>query len=59
MEQTFYLVSEVIHCDPIEQDKDKWMIRAKWYFKNKKERDMIVRFVFEEDRKKRKKEKGI
>ena len=32
---------------------------CKWYFKNKKERDMIVRFVFEEDRKKRKKEKGI
>lgn len=58
IDHTFYLVSEVIHCEPMEQDKDKWVIRAKWYFKNKKERDMMVRFVFEEDRKKRKKEKG-
>ena len=58
IDHTFYLVSEVIRCSQIEQDKEKWEIRAKWYFKNKKERDMIVRFVFEEDRKKRKKEKG-
>lgn len=55
MDHIFYLVSEVIRCSQIEQDK--WEIRAKWYYKNKQERDMIVRFVFEEDRKKRKKEK--
>lgn len=58
MDRMFYLVSEVIDCNPIEQVRDKWVVRAKWIFKNLKDRDLIVRYVFEEDRKLRKKENG-
>lgn len=58
LDQMFYLVMEVIDCSTIEQTKDKWVIRAKWIFKNVKDRDSIVRYVFEEDRMLRKKENG-
>ncbi|MBQ3030295.1 MAG: flagellar brake protein [Agathobacter sp.] len=58
MDRMFYLVSEVIDCNTIEQVRDKWVVRAKWIFKNLKDRDLIVRYVFEEDRKLRKKENG-
>ena len=58
MDHMFYLVAEVIDCNTIEQVRDKWVVRAKWIFKNNKDRDLIVRYVFEEDRKLRKKENG-
>jgi len=58
MDHMFYLVAEVIDCSTIEQVRDKWVVRAKWIFKNNKDRDLIVRYVFEEDRKLRKKENG-
>lgn len=58
VDHTFYLVAEVIDCAPIEKVKDRWVARAKWDFKDVKDRDLIVRFVFEEDRMLRKKESG-
>ena len=51
MDRMFYLVSEVIDCNTIEQVRDKWVVRAKWIFKNLKDRDLIVRYVFEEEAK--------
>lgn len=58
MDHTFYLVMEIIDCNSIEHVRDRWVVRGKWLFKNKKERDAIVRYVFEEDRMIRKKENG-
>lgn len=56
MDQVFYLVSDIISCDIVETTNDRWIVRAKWKLKNPKEQEKIVRFVFEEDRMKRKKE---
>ncbi len=58
LDHMFYLVTEVISCATIENVPDRWDIRAKWEFKNIKDRDLIVRYVFEEDRMIRKKENG-
>lgn len=58
VDHMFYLVTEVIECFTVENLKDKWIVRAKWNFKNIKDRDLIVRYVFEEDRMIRKKENG-
>jgi len=58
LDHMFYLVAEIIDCAPVEQMQDKWVLRAKWHFKNIKDRDLIVRYVFEEDRMIRKKENG-
>lgn len=58
LDHMFYLVSEVIECVSIENVRDKWVVRAKFNFKNIKDRDLIVRYVFEEDRMIRKKEKA-
>lgn len=58
VDQTFYLVTEIIECGKVEKIPDKQMVRAKFHFKDIKDRDVIVRFVFEEDRMIRKKEAG-
>lgn len=58
IDQMFYLVTDVIACDPVEKMQGLWIVRGKFDFKNIKDRDMIIRYVFEEDRMKRKKEKG-
>lgn len=58
LDHMFYLVAEVIECFAAENMQDRWIIRAKWRFKNIKDRDLIVRYVFEEDRMIRKKENG-
>ncbi|MBQ2706268.1 MAG: flagellar brake protein [Agathobacter sp.] len=58
LDHMFYLVAEVIDCVALENSRDKWVARAKWIFKNIKDRDLIVRYVFEEDRMIRKKEKA-
>lgn len=58
LDHTFYLVADVISCIPVEKVQDRWEVRAKWEFKNIKDRDLIVRWVFEEDRMIRKKENG-
>ena len=58
IDQMFYLVTEVISCDPVENMPELWVCRSKYDFKNIKDRDLIIRYVFEEDRMKRKKENG-
>ena len=58
IDRMFYLVTDVIACDPIKEMEDRWIVRAKFDFKNIKDRDLIVRYVFEEDRMLRKKENG-
>lgn len=58
LDHMFYLVAEVIESFVVENAKDRWVIRAKWRFKNMKDRDLIIRYVFEEDRMIRKKENG-
>lgn len=58
IDQMFYLVTDVITCDPVEKMQGLWIVRGKYEFKNIKDRDLIIRYVFEEDRMKRKKENG-
>ena len=58
MDQTLYLVTEVIACERMEKIPGKKVVRVKFHFKDLKDRDQIVRFVFEEDRMLRKKEHG-
>ena len=58
IDHTLYLVTEVIACQRMEKAPDKRVVRAKFHFKELKDRDLIVRFVFEEDRMLRKKENG-
>ena len=58
VDQMFYVVANVIACDQVEKTPDLWISRMKFDFKNIKDRDLIIRYVFEEDRMNRKKEKG-
>lgn len=58
LDHTFYLVTEIIACEPVEKAPGLWLARGRFDFKNAKEQDLIIRFVFEEDRMKRKKESG-
>ena len=58
MDHMFYLVAQIVECCTIEHVHDKWVVRAKWLLKNKKDRDAIVRYVFEEDRMIRRRENG-
>lgn len=58
LDKMFYLVSEVVECFEVENLRDKWIIRVRFIFKDIKDRDLIVRYVFEEDRMIRKKENG-
>ncbi len=58
VDQTMYLVTEVISCNRMENVPQKQVVRAKFHFKDIKDRDLIVRFVFEEDRMIRKKKNG-
>lgn len=58
VDQTLYLVTEIVACERMENAPDKKVVRAKFHFKDLKDRDLIVRFVFEEDRMLRKKENG-
>ena len=58
VDQTFYLVTEIIETFKMDKAPDKMVTRAKFRFKDIKDRDLIVRYVFEEDRMLRKKENG-
>ena len=58
IDHMFYLVTEIISCDAVENMPELWVCRSKYEFKNIKERDLIIRYVFEEDRMKRKRENG-
>ena len=58
IDHMFYLVTDIIACDPVEKMPDLWIARGKFEFKNIKDRDLIIRYVFEEDRMNRKRENG-
>ena len=58
LDHMFYLVTDIIACDPVEKMPDLWIVRARFEFKNIKDRDLIIRYVFEEDRMNRKRENG-
>ena len=58
VDQMFYLVTDIIACDPVKEMQGLWRARGKFEFKNIKDRDLIIRYVFEEDRMKRKRENG-
>lgn len=48
IDATFFLASEIIDCEKKNED---FVTRAKFFFKDIKDRETIVRFVFEEERK--------
>lgn len=58
VDHMFYLVLEIIMCEEAKELEDRWIIHGKFDIKDKKDRDLIVRYVFEEDRMLRKKEIG-
>lgn len=55
-DECFYLVSQIVAIQ--KEDSDRYSCRAKFIFKDLKDREKIVRFVFEEERKIRRKEVG-
>lgn len=57
-DETFHLVSEVISSDKHASLANTYSNRVKFLYKDLKDREKIVRFVFEEDRRLRKKEIG-
>lgn len=58
MDQTFYLLAKIINCEKKEIVPETYEVRAKFLFKDIKDREAIVRFVFEEERKKRRIKNG-
>ena len=56
IDNTFYLVCKIIASDKIEHMQNKFSNRAKFNFKEIKDRETIVRYVFEEERRIRRKE---
>lgn len=58
IDNTFYLVCKIISSNKIEHLQDKYTNRAKFNFKDIKDRETIVRYVFEEERRIRRKEIG-
>lgn len=58
LDRLFYLVTEIVTCEETNPSKEIWTVRGRFEFKDIKERDCIVQYVFEEDRRLRKKESG-
>lgn len=58
MDEVFYLVSQVVAVQEHTSVKNMYIQRVKFLFKDLKIREKIVRFVFEEERKIRRKEVG-
>lgn len=58
IDNTFYLVCRIVSSEEVEYMTDKYSNRAKFNFKDIKDREAIVRYVFEEERRIRKKEIG-
>lgn len=59
MDQMFYLVVQVIDSFRSPKNMGKVIIRGKFIFKDLKDRETIVRYIFEEERKIRRKEMGV
>lgn len=59
MDHMLYLVAEVIESFRIDNMQPEiWVNRAKWQYKNKRDMELVIKYVFEEDRMIRKKENG-
>ena len=58
IDQIFYLVCKIISSKQVEHAKDRFSNRAKFIFKDIKDRELIVKFVLGEERRIRKKENG-
>lgn len=58
LDENFYLVCKIISSDAVEGSSNKYTNRAKFIYKDLKDRESIVRFVFEEERRIRKKVSG-
>ncbi len=56
MDQTFYLVTKIISCEQMQNDMERYICRGQFFFKNLRDRENIVRFVFDEERRIRRKE---
>jgi c-di-GMP-binding flagellar brake protein YcgR len=56
LDHTFYLVTEVVEAIRAENNPEKFIHRGKFMFKDLKDRETIVRYVFEEERRIRRKE---
>uniref|UniRef100_UPI004056525A flagellar brake protein n=1 Tax=Agathobacter sp. TaxID=2021311 RepID=UPI004056525A len=54
--QTYYLATRIIACEPAPQVRNKFIVRARFEYKNNDDQEAIIRFAFEEDRRIRKKE---
>lgn len=55
-DESFYLVCQIVACEKQPAQAETYVNRAKFIFKNLKDREKIVRFVFEEERRMRRKE---
>ena len=55
-DECFHLVSQIVEAR--KEDNERYSCRAKFIFKDLRDREKIVRFVFEEERRIRKKEIG-
>ena len=58
MDETFYLVCQIVGCERHPSLDNTFSCRAKFIFKDLKDREKIVKFVFEEERRIRRKEIG-
>lgn len=58
MDQQFYMVIKIISCQKADGDSQKYIHRAKFLVKDAKTREEIIRYIFDEERKARKKENG-
>ncbi len=56
IDQMFYLVTQIIESEKSAKDSGKYIQRGQFLYKDLKDREMIVRYVFEEERCIRKKE---
>jgi c-di-GMP-binding flagellar brake protein YcgR len=56
MDQSYFLVTKVILCEPAAKGSEKYNVRGQFIFKNLRDRENIVRFVFDEERRIRRKE---
>ncbi len=58
IDQTFYLIVQVVDSFRSQKNPDKVIVRGRFLFKDLKDRETIVRYIFEEERKIRRKEMG-
>lgn len=58
MDNTFYLIAKIVSCEKISISPELYDVRSKFLFKDLKDREAVVKFVFEEERKKRRTQVG-